>query len=314
MPFYNGSPYSFKVETILTLKRLPATHVDVSPILPRPEISELLGIGYRRIPILAIGRDIYCDTSLIATVLERRFPASAGYGTIFPKRANGGRADTGLIKAFSKFYTDGTLSACVIPLIPWDKFPAEFIADRSKMLGGPIDPSKFKAIRGRSLSALSSHLALVEEQLSDGRFGDVSVYFALKWVQRYPDAIDELFNEGKFAKTMKWLDDLTAHLESLKADGPKTATIYGKEAADRIAAASVEEQAPPFDEWTAGLLGVKRNDVVTIRPEDNARDYPTKGSLVGLSDEEFVLEVKGESGSFLCHFPRMKYTVEAYNG
>ena len=40
--------------------------------LPRPEVMDMLGIKYRRIPILAIGNDVYCDTSLIASALERR--------------------------------------------------------------------------------------------------------------------------------------------------------------------------------------------------------------------------------------------------
>ena len=69
--------------------------------LPRPDLADRLGVTYRRIPVLAIGKDVYCDSSLIASVLERRFPASEGFGTLFPKRNGGGKADTGIIKAFS---------------------------------------------------------------------------------------------------------------------------------------------------------------------------------------------------------------------
>ena len=60
--------------------------VQVAMMPPRPQLSELLGIDYRRIPVLAIGNDAYCDTAIIGTVLERRFPASEGYGTLFPPR------------------------------------------------------------------------------------------------------------------------------------------------------------------------------------------------------------------------------------
>ena len=52
--------------------------------LPRPEITDLLGIKYRRIPILAIGNDVYCDTRLIAPVLEREFSPQEGYGSLYP--------------------------------------------------------------------------------------------------------------------------------------------------------------------------------------------------------------------------------------
>ena len=41
--------------------------------MPRPEI-EAIGTKYRRIPILAIGRDIYNDTRLILSKLEELYP------------------------------------------------------------------------------------------------------------------------------------------------------------------------------------------------------------------------------------------------
>lgn len=41
--------------------------------MPRPDLKKL-GVEYRRIPILAIGRDVYLDTRLIIRTLEERFP------------------------------------------------------------------------------------------------------------------------------------------------------------------------------------------------------------------------------------------------
>lgn len=75
---YELSPFSHKVKNILLLKKIPFSTVKVNYMLPRPEINDL-GIGYRRIPVLAIDNDVYCDTSLIVSVLEKRFPASSGY-------------------------------------------------------------------------------------------------------------------------------------------------------------------------------------------------------------------------------------------
>lgn len=325
---YDGSPFGAKVESMLALKSLPAAHVNVSPILPRPEIFELLGVGYRRIPVLAIGRDLYCDSSLIASVLERRFPPSAGYGTLFPKRKDGGSVDTGLVKALAQFYADSALFPTAVPLLSWDKVPAAFLSDRSKMTGAQINPSTMKALRGRSLSAMRSHMTLVEQQLSDGRqwlfdtetpgLADLAVFFVLDWVRGFPGVGGELFDKVKFGRTVEWLDNLSAHLKGLKASLPKPEKVSGKEAAARIATASVETLAfddksrrafPAFDETAAGLLGVKQGAVVSIVPEDNSRDYPTTGLLVGLNDEEYILEVKGEAGTCLCHFPRMRYAV-----
>jgi len=87
-------------------------------------------VTYRRIPILAIGNDVYCDTSLISYVLERRFSASAGYGTIFPRRKNR-KADTGMIKAFAQNYPQRALFPLGAALLPWQNFQPSFVKDRS---------------------------------------------------------------------------------------------------------------------------------------------------------------------------------------
>lgn len=44
--------------------------------MPRPDL-EALNISHRRIPILNIGRDFYCDSRLILRKLEARFPQNA---------------------------------------------------------------------------------------------------------------------------------------------------------------------------------------------------------------------------------------------
>lgn len=145
---YKGSPFGDKIVNVLALKHISYSRVDVcistripevfilnwiqvSNTLPRPELSDLLGINYRRIPLLAIGNDIYCDTSLIVSVLERRFPNSKGYPTLFPARKGGGTVDTGLIKAFSMYYADRAVFPPASQCLPYDKFPDSFLKDRS---------------------------------------------------------------------------------------------------------------------------------------------------------------------------------------
>ncbi|KAL1739633.1 hypothetical protein HDZ31DRAFT_68741 [Schizophyllum fasciatum] len=318
---YDGSPFGTKVETMLAVKRIPAAHVNVAPLLPRPEISDLLGLGYRRIPVLAIGRDLYCDTSLIASVLERRFPSGQDYGTLFPKRRDGSTADTGLVKALAQFYADSALFPTAVPFVPWDQVPKAFLADRSKMTGAPIDPAMMKAVRGRSLSTMAAHMTLLEEQLADGRqwlletttpgLADLSVFFVLNWARSLPGTSTLFADKGKFARTIEWLGNVQEHIRGLQAALPDTEQISGEEAARRIASGTVERETPTFDQAAAELLGVKRGDSVAVVPEDNSRDFPTTGLLVGLNDEEVVLQIKGKAGTFLCHFPRLRYAVVA---
>ena len=70
---YDLSPFSENVLVILGMKGLE-WHACTQPvIMPKPELVTLTG-GYRRIPVMQIGADIYCDTLMIAHALERRFP------------------------------------------------------------------------------------------------------------------------------------------------------------------------------------------------------------------------------------------------
>ncbi len=72
---------------------------------------------------------LFC--SIIAAALERRFPPSQGYGTIFPKGKHSGKADTGMIKAFAKSYAETVLFGPAVTMIPWTTLPEAFIKDRS---------------------------------------------------------------------------------------------------------------------------------------------------------------------------------------
>src|SRR5579862_7707861 len=79
---YPNSPFAEKARTMLGFKGLEWTSVQIPPIMPKPDVVALTG-GYRKTPILQIGADIYCDTALIAQVLERLKPEP----TLFPAQS-----------------------------------------------------------------------------------------------------------------------------------------------------------------------------------------------------------------------------------
>ncbi|KAJ7512478.1 hypothetical protein B0H11DRAFT_2214273 [Mycena galericulata] len=317
---YDTSPFSMKAKHLLLLKNVAYQEVNVANMLPRPEITELLGVNYRRIPILAIENDIYCDTSLIASALERRFPAAHGYGTIFPSKKHGGGADTGLMKVFAKHWADKILFFSAVPLVPWETRPAAFVKDRSDMLGAPIDIDAVVASRGQALSMLSTYLFLIEEQLSDGRewlfdtelpsLADISVHFVYVWIKNF-NGVDSLFDAGTFPKSLEWLARVTDHLEHLKQKQPEVPKISGDDAAARIVAAAFEPyDVVGFDTREAARLGLNPGDQVSVAPDDSARNYATVGKLVALNREEFVVETKGTTGIVRCHFPRILFTAK----
>ena len=66
---YDLSPYAEKIRLALGLKDLPWRSVQAPMVMPKPDLIELTG-GYRRVPVMQLGADIYCDSHCIAPVLD----------------------------------------------------------------------------------------------------------------------------------------------------------------------------------------------------------------------------------------------------
>jgi len=75
---YASSPFSEKVRLMLGYKQLPWKSVIVPAVMPKPDVVALTG-GYRKTPFLQIGADIYCDSALIADVLQHVRPEPTFY-------------------------------------------------------------------------------------------------------------------------------------------------------------------------------------------------------------------------------------------
>ena len=71
---YWGSPYAEKIRRILGYKKLTWRSLEITPTPPRPSLEPIFG-GFRRTPVLQIGSDYFCDTRLIAEVIDREVPS-----------------------------------------------------------------------------------------------------------------------------------------------------------------------------------------------------------------------------------------------
>jgi glutathione S-transferase len=81
---HDPSPFAEKIRLAFGIKQLAWRSVQLSMVMPRPELMPLTG-GYRKVPVLQAGADVYCDTGLIARELERRHPAPP----LFPAGSEG---------------------------------------------------------------------------------------------------------------------------------------------------------------------------------------------------------------------------------
>jgi len=297
---YASSPFSEKVRLILGFKGLAWGSVIVPIVLPKPDVVALTG-GYRKTPFLQVGADVYCDTALIARVLEAQQPKP----TLFPHEAP-------LAGALAQ-WADTTLFWTVIP---WVMQPA---GAGAIFAGAPAEAMKvFRDDRAAMTTGmrrmtvadagaqLAVYLGWLDAALADGRpflcgpvasIADFSVAHCLWFIRRAAPVAGILASHSQLNE---WLDRML---------GIGHGTIEKLTSADAIAlAASTTTHASVQVERG---LGFEPGQGVTITPTDYAFD-PVAGTLVGLTRDEVVVERKDErAGTLHVHFPRAGFQIKS---
>jgi glutathione S-transferase len=272
---YDKSPFSEKIRVIFGMKNLAWHACDQPVIMPKPELVALTG-GYRRIPVLQIGADLYFDTVLIIDELERRFPTPSIYAGIGP----------GMAQALAG-WTDQTVFWFVVTALFGGDIPPDpaFMADRSALIGRPFDPEAMKAAAPGALRQLAACFDLAERQLADGRaflFGahpsaaDASLYHNVAFLR---------WGQGRAAKT---LDDFPHLLEweaRIRAIGHgQREKDLSRDDAMTIAHASVA--APPHA--TSSRPDLSAGTRVIVRYND-ANTPPLHATLIAATQQDFVV-------------------------
>ncbi len=324
---YASSPFVLKVSTLLLLKQVPFELVQLdrmppSPEEPRPELA-LLGITYRRVPLLSIDGDVYCDSSLIAAELERRFPA----------------VDTGIIAAprlqiVAYEAVAKPMFGFAVALLPDAvlKDP-KFSADRTAFTGGErqFTPEFFARGRPFALAQLATYLSFIEENQKEVNgadwllatprpsYADLNLWFPLAFAHtlhardKAGPVMALLGNSARFPHAVKWFGRMSAHIQAeKKRQGWKD--FLAPRLIDARAAADFLKQAPrqptTFDESDgvvqASKGALKQGAHVIVAPTDTGR-IPQQGELVGLTPLSSTLKI-AQSGVHIS-FPRLDYRI-----
>lgn len=205
---YAMSPFSEKVRVIFGLKSAQWQACDQPAVMPKDELLVLTG-GYRRIPVLQIGADIFFDTTRIIDEIERRIPLPSAYAGV-------GRGMATAVTTWTDAWAGqtGLFWTGVVALFSGDFDVAEdpvFAADRSAMLGLPFDGAAMMAALPETERQLRGCLDLLERQLSDGRkflFGsqldiaDAGAFHTLNFIRLGRGRTVKLMEE--FPRTMAW--------------------------------------------------------------------------------------------------------------
>lgn len=300
---YATSPFSEKVRLILGAKQLPWKSVFIPPIMPKPDVEVLTG-GYRKTPFLQIGADIYCDSALIADVLEHLQPAP----TLYPEPAKGMSrilaqwADTTLFWAAMAWNLQPKGAAEVFAKAPPEAAKA-FGEDRAKMSAGNMTRLR----PGDATSAYKSYLRRLSDMLDDKPFllgevpsiADFAAYHPL-WYTRRIEAVKGILDLTP--AVVDWMNRMAAI-------GHGTPDKFGADEAIAVAKA-----ATPHSLLTDSTFqddhGIPLGSAVTLRAESFGLEE-TPGTLVAATRTHYTLERNGErTGRVHVHFPRIGYVLK----
>ena len=279
--------------------------VIIPMIAPRPDTIPLTG-GYRRTPVMQIGADVYCDTALIAAVLD---PLGAG-PTFFP-------APWRLAAQTLARWVDTELfwAAVTLRFLPSNtgsffasnEAAAAFAADRARFSEGstvrrlPVE---------EAMPRYRTFLAELEAQLGDGRtylFGpkwtiaDFSTYHLL-WFIHAGGAMAETLDAHPAAKAwfgrMKLFGDI------------KGEPMTGAEALEAAAAAT----PTPLTGGTSDIDAIPVGALVDVGPTDYGV-MPSRGELLHCDAATITIRRSHDrTGVVHVHFPRHGFGVTRVQG
>jgi len=292
---YWMSPYAEKVRCILGFKHLPWKSVLIPVVMPKADLLALTG-GYRKTPVLQIGADVFCDTDLIARVLDAVQPDPPLFpdGTEALCYALGAWQQQLFVLAFEMLGLGGA------------PMPDNFVEDRAKMFEGGLDVGRMVQELPAKRDQLRAKLDILERQLGDGRpfvlgarasLADFSLYhpiFALRALPATAAALEP------FSAVLAWADRIAGF-------GHGTMQELSSAAAVEIARAATPQTGSSSDpDDPNGRLPGERVSVVHA---DFGRD-PVVGELVASSVHEIAIRRRDErAGEVIVHLPRERYVV-----
>ncbi|KAF2106450.1 hypothetical protein BDV96DRAFT_590965 [Lophiotrema nucula] len=312
---YPPSIYSHRVLWYLWLRGLPYDECIQPAYMPRPDLASI-NINYRRIPILAIGKDIYCDSRLIIKTLEERFPGS----NLSPRTSQ----EAGIKKLFESWSIDGGLFANAVKLIPYwtsksllkDK---AFLDDRQQLMGGVrFTPEERERNRPDGLTHIRQAFEVLENTwLADGRkwilggdapsVVDIDAVWPFEWVvadkwmaEALPKEYEQRFPRV-YAYVRRFLEAANEGRKRIAKPTTfdrKTVEKHVLEAKEPLGDLEVIEDDP---------LKLKNGDEVDVYPSDYGMSHKDRGSLIGLTIS--TVTIRNSKGLNL-HFPRWNFRVE----
>ena len=299
---YPESPFSEKIRLLLGYKGVNYQSVIIPMIMPKPDLMPLTG-GYRKTPVMQIGADIYCDSAIIARVIDNLYPGN----TIFPTSSEA--AAGALAHWTDTFFFKVTVAVAFQPSAMADnpvlgdpEKARAFAEDRAELSRGS---SELRMPLATALPVFHQHLARLDHQLAESQFllaevptiADFSTYHCLWFIAGNP-AIRDVITPWR--RVCDWM-------ERMRGLGSSDAfEMTGAQALDiaRDASPQVSEQIDAID-----VEPLSVGDEVEIMPIDYGFN-PVRGKLAVAAFESLALIREHERvGTVAVHFPRLGFQI-----
>lgn len=295
---HDPSPFAEKIRLVFGIKLLPWSSVQIPMIMPKPDLTALTG-GYRKTPVVQIGADIYCDSTLIARELERRFPEP----TLFPAGHHGLAYALGRWSDTAFFELGAGLSMGENQQIP------EAVLEDRKNFFNFMDFDRMAEGMPHAYAQFQANCQLLEDELATGAgpyllggspaWVDILAYFPVWMAQGNIPRAAELLQP--FPAIKRWS-------EAMEDIGRGQRSELDSKEALRIAA---ESEPLGGGKVTSGAFhDFQDGDAVTVTADDYGQD-PVSGTLRSLDHHAIVIERNSdELGRTALHFPRTGFVLE----
>jgi glutathione S-transferase len=310
---YASSPFSEKIRLVLGYKKLAWKSVIIPTIMPKPDVVALTG-GYRRTPVMQVGADVYCDSSLICDVLEH----VQGDPPLYPPHLKGVSrvftqwADTTLFWAAMTYNLQPKGAAHVFGggTSPPETVKA-FMEDRKAMATNFVRLRPADATSAyRSYLRRIAHMAEEHDFLfgADPCVADFATYHSLWYTRVQVPVLADIL--AATPAVSEWMDRIAAI-----GHGP----MDGFDAADAITVAAAAEPMPPgqnllIDSAFQDDHGIALGTRVTITAESFGPE-PTEGVLLAATRTHYTLQRQDpRAGMMHVHFPRVGYVLRKAEG
>jgi glutathione S-transferase len=300
---YQLSPFARKVRAVFGYKSLSWKSCIQSRVLPRPELSIMTG-AFRRIPVMQVGADLFCDSNLALRVLERLQPAP-------PIRP----ASDLLSQPLSQWFEPRMFSVFsalrfrhpddVKGVFASQEERNEFVRDRAPFMAPMMDISKNAENAPTTAAHARIFVQWIEDRLAEtGAFlqgvrpthADFSAWHPLNWIKDQSARRDLL---PEFDRVWAWVDRLAAFGEGPHSPvSPADAVSVARQAS---AAFSLPHAPGPGDPAQGSRVRIGSTDYGTDAVEGDVLS-------IGL-DHVSIRRETPETGDIALHFPRWGYCV-----